>query len=112
MKAAVLLVGDPFLAEEKYKALFSSLQNSIPGEIPQTLYRLSDVPLEWAVLPSEQSRVPKTYVWNNADNAPCSQELDDLRTFMDSMRLSATYQASEFNLLLGDCMTVWQAGNL
>ncbi|MBS3165311.1 hypothetical protein J4439_07825 [Candidatus Woesearchaeota archaeon] len=82
-----------------------------PAGLAELIDLLSDVPLEWAVLPDEQDRVPKTYVWNDADNAACSPELDDLRFSFDYMRLSAT-EPAEFNILLGEALTEWQAGNL
>lgn len=45
-KLAFLLIGEPFLAEEKYKAVVRAVEKKHPGEISRQTCRLSDQPIE------------------------------------------------------------------
>lgn len=40
-----LLIGDPFLVEEKFKSLTAQIQKKIKGEVPTQSFRLSETPL-------------------------------------------------------------------
>jgi len=46
LKPVILLVGDPFLASEKYKSILKTVEGAHPGDVARQTFHLSETPLE------------------------------------------------------------------